>query len=421
MRRKNEDEMQHVIETLPASGRTKTPVATVAHILPWATVGGVEHATLRIAQAVGDAGFESVAFCFGEPPLVRDMFERAGFETCGYEPTLPSYRHPVNHLRASLRLAGELRRRKVDLVHCSDLLGSFYGATAARLARLPVLCHIRVREDALSRRDQSFLRLVNHFAFVSRDTWKRFAYPVPAHRGTIIYDGIDLGAASDHGEARRRVCEEFGIPQTAKIVGMVARVAPQKDYPTLIKAARRVVATSDEDVRFLVVGDNSTTAQYREHYTRVKEMLADHELGSRFVFTGFREDARRFLGAMDVFVLSTHAEGLPLVILEAMAEARPVVATNVDGIPEIVLHEQTGLLHEHEDDAGLANHIIALLRDEDRARRLGAAARTHVERDFSREQFAASMSNLYGEMLSRRTPVTASGRAAIINPEVENG
>ncbi len=372
----------------------------IAHLLPWPSVGGVECATLRIAQAVGDAEFRSTAFCLDQAPLVRNFFESAGFETRTYEPVPPSYRHPTNHLRESLRLAREFRRHKVDLVHCADMLASFYAATAGRLARIPVLCHIRVREDAISRRDQSFLRLVHKFAFVSQDTWKHFAYSVSPHRGSVIYDGIDIEGETDRAESRRSVCAEFGLPTDAKIIGMCARVAPQKDYKTLVEAARRVVA-AHKNARFLIVGDFSSTPQYRAHYEKVREMLVAHGVAPFFVFTDFRRDVRRLLSAMDIFVLSTHREGLPLVILEAMAQGLPVIATNVDGIPEIVTHEQTGLLHAHENAEELAGHLLALLADEERAHTLGRAARTHVETHFSRRQFAMSMSDLYRDMLRR--------------------
>lgn len=392
-------------------------VYNIAHVLPWSSVGGVEQATLRIAQAVEADGFRSTAFCLPDSSLVSDLFASSNFETGVYEGVLPSYRHPVAHLRASLRLAREFKRRRIDLVHCADVLSGFYAATAGRIAGLPVLCHVRVREAELSRRDQSFLRLVHKFAFVSQDTWKRFAYRVPPERGTVVYDGIDVVDEERDEAMRGEVRAEFRIPDGCKVVGMVARVAPQKDYGTLVRAAARVVAVNP-NVRFLIVGDHSTTPQYRRHYDEVRAMLAANNVERFFVFTDFRTDVRRMLSALDIFVLSTHCEGLPLVILEAMAQALPVIATGVDGIPEIVLHEKTGLLHGHEDDAGLADHLLTLLRDEDGARRLGASARAHVKRDFSREQFAASMSDLYGEMLSRPSSVTA-GDLRSSTPEVE--
>jgi len=105
------------------------------------------------------------------------------------------------------------------------------------------------------------------------------------------------------------------------------------------------------------------------------------------------------LSAMDIFVLSTHCEGLPLVILEAMARAKPVIATAVDGVPEVIADEETGLLVPHEDDAQLAGKILRLVRDGERAARLGEAGQRSVRERFSREKFAASMAQVYCEVL----------------------
>jgi len=179
---------------------------------------------------------------------------------------------------------------------------------------------------------------------------------------------------------------------------MVARVAPQKDYATVIRAAAAVIAV-EKNVRFLIVGDHSGTDNYRKHYEEVKSMLAANTVTPYFIFTDFQSDVVRFLDVMDIFVLSTHCEGLPLVILEAMAQGKPVLATAVDGIPEIVAHEKTGLLHRHEDNAQLSEQILALLKDEERGACLGEAGRQTVKTDWSREQFVRAMKNLYRQML----------------------
>jgi glycosyltransferase involved in cell wall biosynthesis len=373
-------------------------------MLPWTTVGGTEVATLRIAQSVEGEGFRSIVFYLPEADAIGKKFAEKGFETAIYPPVEPSYRHPQPFLRASLSLARELKRKKINLVHCSDLLAAYYAVFASKLAGIPVLCHIRCRFPELSRRDKSFLYPVNRFAFVSHDTWKNFAYKVPAHRGIVVYDGIEV-PTSNASESSARVRREYNIPENAKVVGMVARVAAAKDYATLARAASRVIA-ADKNVRFLIVGDYSGTADYREHYEEVKRMLAANAVSEYFIFTGFQTDVSRFLDAMDIFVLSTHFEGLPLVILEAMAQSKPVLATAVDGIPEIVVDEKTGLLHQHQDDEQLSAHLLALLRDKERAARLGKAGRQAVERDWSHERFARDIKNLYWQMLSGKKSIS---------------
>jgi glycosyltransferase involved in cell wall biosynthesis len=378
--------------------KSSSPPYTIAHILPWPAVGGTEHATLRIAQSVDPDRYKSVAFCLPDAAPVRELFASAGFPTSPYRPAEHSYRDYLSYLRASWALSREFRRQHVDLVHCADILGAWYAGLAGRLAGLPVLCHIRNRNDNISRRDASFLWPVTKFAFVSQDTWKRFGMHVPAARGTVIYDGIDVRPALNEDEHRRSVRREFGIPESAPIIGMMARVAPQKDYFTLAKAAARILPEVP-DVRFLIAGDNDRTPEHREHYQKVQKVLAECGVAHAFIFAGLRDDIPRLLSAIDIFALSTHWEGLPLVILEAMAQARPVVATAVDGIPEVIEDGKTGLLFPHEDDVSLAAHLLTLLRNPSRLASLGEAGRRFVEARFSRRQFAESMNSLYGEML----------------------
>ena len=370
----------------------------IAHVLPWSTIGGTEQATLRLAQAVGNDQFVHTAFCHGTDSPVQDLFSSASFETARFEAIEPSYKHPSAYLLASIRLAREFRRRQVDLVHCSDLLAAYYAGLAGKLARLPVLCHVRCAYPEITLRDQSFLKIVNHFAFVSNDAWRSFAFRVPAARGTVIYDGIDIKQVTDNLD--QSVREEFEVPDGASIVGMIARVAPAKDFATLIRAAKTVVSKFPE-ARFLIVGDYSQVQINRDHFNEIQPLIAAAGLLHNFIFTDHRNDVDRLLAAMDLFVLSTKTEGLPLVILEAMAQGKAVLATAVGGVPEVIKDGETGLLHRAGDDEQLASQIISLLEDQSQRKRLGEAGREAVKMNFTREQFGRRMAELYGEMIGR--------------------
>jgi len=185
------------------------------------------------------------------------------------------------------------------------------------------------------------------------------------------------------------------------VIGMTARVSAQKDYVTLARAAKRVL-DGVPDARFVIVGDHERHDAHREHYALVQRELARLGVADAFVFTGFRSDVARVMGAFDVFVLSTHFEGLPLVILEAMAMELPVVATAVNGIPELITSDSVGLLAPHEDEEKLAGQLLALLRDPARARRVAAGGRELVERQFSARAFGESIAALYVDALRGR-------------------
>ena len=193
---------------------------------------------------------------------MREFFEDCGIPCATYDPPVPSYRHGVAYLRSSVHLARELLRRQVDILHCSDLLAAHHVALAGRLAGLPVLCHIRNRFEDISRRDRSFLWPVHKFVFVSRNTWRHFAYTVSPDRGTVVYDGIDIPDGGDEAIDYASVRREFRIPEHAPVIGMMARVAPQKDFATLARAAVRILE-AQPDARFLVAGDYASEKNQR--------------------------------------------------------------------------------------------------------------------------------------------------------------
>ncbi|HMZ21228.1 MAG TPA: glycosyltransferase, partial [Blastocatellia bacterium] len=343
----------------------------IAHILPFPSVGGVEIAALRLMEGLEGGGFHNTAFCLRDAGGVSRLFAEAGFETSEYDDVEPSYRHPRAYWQNALQLAREFRRREVSLVHCQDVLAAHCLGLAGRLAGVPVVCHVRSQRPDISRRDAGFLLTVNRFIFVSQNAWDCFGIKVRPSRGGVIYDGFDF-VEMDTARARREVRDEFGFAPETKLIGMVARIARQKDYETLVRAAAQVVAALPS-TRFLIVGDYEGQPDYQKHYREVQTMIAAAGLTAHFVFTGHRQDVVRLLAAMDVSVLCTHTEGFALAVLEAMAQGVPVVATAVGGLPEFVIENETGLLHEHRNDEELAAKILMLLGNRELAARLGAA------------------------------------------------
>jgi glycosyltransferase involved in cell wall biosynthesis len=382
--------------TAEPKGRSRT----VAHVLPWAGIGGTEHATLRIAAAVRERGFHSVAFCRDDAADVHGFFRDAGIETVPYRMTELSLRRPMPFIRHTLALSKELTRREIDLVHCADVDAGMQAGFAGRLARVPVLCHVRNPVPQLTRGERLQLAPVNAFVFVSKDTWSTFAYNVDVRRGRVLYDGLPPENSRDAG-AKADVRRELGLRDETRVVGMTARMSPQKDFITLGRAAVRVREVIP-DTRFVVVGDIGAQAAHREHFAAVREQLAALGVLDAFLFTGFRSDVARVMRAFDVFVLSTHFEGLPLVVLEAMAMGLPVIATAVNGIPEVIDSDDVGLLVAHENHDELAAKLIGLLTDATRANRVGDAGREAVRQRFSARTFEENLVALYTEVLGSR-------------------
>jgi glycosyltransferase involved in cell wall biosynthesis len=365
----------------------------IAHILPFSNVGGTEKATLRLAEAASLVGFENILYCPEGADDLRRFYHRHCFVTGSYQQVQPSYHKPKPYLRACIKLMRELRRHDVRIVHCSDILSAHYTALAGRLAGAYVISHVRCQHGPISRRDQTFLMPVQKFLFVSRNTWDVFGMHVPECNGQVLYEGVSGetgGTVWSREEARRA----YGIAHDGPIVGMASRVHPCKDFETFIHAAARM---RDEfpNCTFLIAGDNDRNPVHREHYLRLQTLLLETGTESNFVFAGFEDDISRFYSAIDIFALSTHAEGLPLVVLEAMAHGKPVVATNVGGVGEILRHDHSGLLVPRQAPEQFAEGLSSLLRNPEKARRLARAACEHVRQHFSEQQFHNRVKELY--------------------------
>ncbi len=379
--------------TAPAvySGVDLPTKPTIAHLLPWPAIGGVEVATLRLIRAT-EPEFRHVAFCLPDTPELQAACREAGAEVACYTPPTPSLRHFAAFYRQSQALARDLIRQGVDLIHCSEIKAVYHNSLAALLARRPLISHVRSRFPTLSLRDRLTFLPVSRYIFVSRDSRRQFALRVGDRKARILYDGITL--PDRHTTPRA----QLGLPPDAPLVGMVARINPQKDYDTLVDAAALVLAQRP-DARFVVVGDHSAVELNRQHFAHVRARLAERGIEDRFLFTGFRSDVPEIVAALDVFVLCTHREGLPLSILEAMGMGKPVIATAVDGIPEVITHGVTGFLHAHGNSQELAALILSCLENPTEAMRIGRAALAHCRGAFSTEVFARNAVAMYRELL----------------------
>lgn len=375
----------------------------VLHVLPYCGVGGTEVATLRLMRAMASYGIASSALALRADSTQRDWLHAAQvpFQEISRVPT-PSVRHFPRFIQDSWNLARSLRDRQVDLLHCADVTAALFVSAAGRMAGVPVLTHVRNRHDGLSRREKRFLA-ASHFAFVSQATCRQFAMQVPARRTSVVYDGVELpdpGMLATRQEHALSVRQEFGLAPCTPLIAMFARVNRQKDFPTLINAAARLRGRHP-DLRFLIVGDANRVGENRAHMTELETVLAASGTADMFIFTGFRTDVPRLMLAADACVLSTHFEGLPLVLIEAMLMGTPCVATAVDGVPEIISDGATGLTHAHEDAVGLADALDRLLADPTYARALGEAGRVDATSRFGMARLTDLMSSLYAQLAGR--------------------
>lgn len=215
---------------------------------------------------------------------------------------------------------------------------------------------------------------------------------LPAERVRVIYNGVDVAAFSspkDGGEIRRR----FKIPPAAQVIGMVANFSPVKDHELFLNAAAHL-AQQKRNVHFLLVGEGPLRSAILRQARRLK-------LRRQLTLASTAEVSASWYAAMDLVVLCSRNEGFPNALLEAMAAGRPVVASAVGGIPELVEDGVTGQLITSRDPEHFANAMRDLLENPEKARNMGERATERACTMFSLEKMIAAYRDLYNELLVR--------------------
>lgn len=367
----------------------------VCHLIHALDRGGAEDVLVELAAVAPSVGLEMsvVALTPLAGAVNAPRLQALGVDVRGLD--LTNRWDPRGPARA-LELVAPLRPHVVHthLKH-ADLVGSY---VATRL-RVPHVSTLHVIEDDVTgmRRVKRYLaatvrtRLAGHTVAVSTATatWAQSQHRVPTGRMSVIRNGVrDLEVLGE--EARRALRRRLGVPETACVVLMAAIMRPGKGHDDLLAAARRVL--EDHDAWFLLAGDGPLESQVRA------TIEADPLLRSRVLALGFRDDVPALLQACDVVVHPSHADALPTALIHALAAGRPVVATRVGGVPEIV-STTTGSLVPARDAGALAAALVDLVTDPERRARLGAAARARYETEFRADTWARALHELYRELL----------------------
>ncbi len=344
---------------------------------------------MSLVERMDRARFRSVLCCIEhEAPWARDV---EGF--CDDVVVMP--KEPGFAIGLPLRLARYLRGRGVGLVHCHNFGAFVYGALAGRLASCRGILYTAHGPDfPCEKRRRLFQRLplADHIIAVSEKV-RRSAVErvgIPPERVTTIVNGIDVRGFSASAQGPK-VRSELGAKADTPLVGSVARLSWEKDHETLFRAFSRLLP-EHPDVRLLVVGDGPLRRS-------LEERVRDLALGDAVQFLGTRRDVPDVLAALNVFVLASREEGLPVALLEAMAAGLPVVATSVGGIPDVVVDGETGLLVPPGDPARLSEAIFRLMNNGEEARAMGREASKRVAERFDVSRMVRAYEDVYLRVL----------------------
>lgn len=384
------------------------PSLVLAELAGSATYGGGERYLELLFDRLDRRRYRPLLICPESGPFVGTM-QRRGVPT--HVITLAPLVNPV----ALMRLATLLARERVTILQTHGARANVYGRLAGRLAGVPVIIstiHNSLRDyeiggfkrglyHAMSRVTLPF---VDRIICVSEALKKDLAEdcPAAAGRAVTIYNGVDaarFGASAKSDEVRN----SFRVGQGPMLL-VVGRLTEQKGHRYMLEALANLVAEWPT-IRCLFVGDG-------ELRSNLQALAAQLGLLQACVFAGTRDDIPDIVAAADVVVLPSLSEGFPFALLEALAAACPVVATRVNGVPELVEEGKTGRLVPPRDSTALGVALAETLRDRDRSIAMAEEGRRLVQTRFTADRMVADTVAVYESLLREPGNLNAIARRA---------
>ena len=361
------------------------PLAQVVYAL---AIGGSEILARRLALGLTRRRYACSLYAVQDDGPLSDLLKADGIPCRAFS------RKGKWDPRPLVRLVQQFRADGTKVVHTHHLGQLLYGGLAGRLAGCRVI-HTEHEYYSLGRpRAQQLLRVLTRLA----DRVTAVAEPVrsflegtvglPASKLITIQNGVEIHryeAAIPHDR------EKWDLKNSDVIIGCVARLSPEKGHTVLLRAFRKVISRHPQ-ARLALIGEG-------EERERLQHLAGDLRIGHLVRFLGLRADVPEVLAACDLFTLPSIQEGFPMVILEALAAGKAVIASEVGAIPDVIRHGATGMLVPAGDADALADALCLLIEDEGVRRRLGQSGRELVRAVYDFERTVGQYDDLYQKVL----------------------
>ncbi len=369
----------------------------IAHIQLLPIMSGVQKVMVDFLKRLDKQKFDITVICQGE----GDLTEKLKVANISYR-VLPEMRRKINFyydLLTFIKLTFMLSRLRINIIHTHSSKPGFLGRFAAKLAGVNLIVHTVhgfAFHDFSSRAKRSFYGFLERIVGVVSDrviflNSSDFNYALknrilPLKKMIKISNGVCVSEFSKRNDIALKK-KVFNIDVEQFVVGSVGRLWEQKDPATFINAIPYVLRQFPE-CYFFVVGNGPLEKE-------MKDLVRDLKIEHNVKFLGWRKDVGEILQILDVFVQTSLWEGLSLSILEAMASAKPVVATNIKGNNELILEGNGGFLVTPGDSEMLAKRIITLLKNPDLVKRFGRFNRERVLKNFNIEITVKKIEEIY--------------------------
>ncbi len=359
----------------------------VMHVVIDMDKGGLQNVVLNLCRQIKHPEIEQLVCCLEAEGELVPVLKELGI------PVFFMAKEPGLDFLLPFKLAHLFRKNRITVVHSHDTGANFYGALGGLIAA--VKCLLKTEHGGINlatRRIMKFegwlIKKMNKMITVSGYLKERVIsrQGVESDRIMVIHNGIDADQylSSVDLAAKRK---ELGFSPEDKIIFTVGRVVALKNIRLLIKAASRLRAEFPA-IKIAIIGSGPEEE-------KLKKLTAEKNMADTVKFLGHRADISEIIPALDIFVLCSRFEGLGLVLLEAMAAKKPVAASNVGGIPEIVRDKQNGLLFASDSEDELAEALKKLLTEPELVNKLTRAGYQTACEDFSVREMAEAYSDVY--------------------------
>jgi glycosyltransferase involved in cell wall biosynthesis len=363
--------------------------------------GGSERQAIQLVRRLNESGRYNVhVACINREGVLLTELERYGFKD------FPEYRlgsfYNRNFFRQLRAFARHLREREISIIQTTDFYTNIFGMFGATLARTPVRIaakremegHRTKAQDFVERRAYSRANAI----VVNSDAVKNYliANGVAERKLVTIHNGLDIERLTPETNlSREEMLSSFNLPtdKEKRFITNVANLRSHvKDYPTFLRAARRI-SEVDSNVAFVIAGDGHLMDE-------MKRIANEFGIEKKVYFLGRCDRVPELLSVTDVCVLSSKYEGFSNSILEYMAAAKPVVATDVGGAREAIIEGETGFIVQSGDDETIALRVLSLLGDKAKAIAMGAKGKERVMKEFSLAAQLEKTERLYERLVN---------------------
>jgi glycosyltransferase involved in cell wall biosynthesis len=357
-------------------------------------MGGVENLILEICKKLDKNKVSPLVIVFQKDGKLQNEFAKENIPVFIVEKGSGlAYIMPF-------KLANLFKKNKIDLVNTHNQGAWLYGGIAAKLAGIPLLQTEHTTYAYLPKKAQRWNLLEFGLSLLTQqiNTVSKSVADYMIHKEhisknkiKIIYNGIDPHRYEVKFDVVLKK-EKLGIKESEIIIGNIASLSDKKDQSTLLKAFQ-LVTKQIPNIKLLIAGEGCLRNE-------LINLSKDLGLENKVSFLGNRRDIPELLQTFDLFVLSSIMEGFPIVLLEAMAAGLPIIATDVDGNSESVIHGETGLIVKPRDINEMANAIIQLLTNKEKAQQMGEAGKKRVKEKFTFEKMMQEYERIYLDTVS---------------------